>query len=432
MPNPTKNSLIIYSTLNLYNSMINSKSLIDRFLRYIKIDTQSDDTVTDKFPSTEKQLILSHILVEELKELGLKDVTIDEFGYVMATVPANIDKKIPTIGFLAHVDTAPDMLGLNVKPRFIENYDGTEIVLNKELNVTLSPSEFPELKNYLGQTLIVTDGTTLLGADDKAGVAEIMTAIEYMVKNPEFKHGPIRIGFTVDEEVGRGVDHFDVEKFNADFAYTLDGGAIGEMEYENFNAAGAKISIQGRNIHPGYAKDKMINAILVAMEFNSLLPPSQRPEHTQDYDGFYHLIKIEGSVENASFQYIIRDHNRKKFEARKTFMTKVAEFLNIKYGEGVVNLEIKDQYYNMREKVEPVYHVVETAVKAMEQVGVKPKVKPIRGGTDGARLSYMGLPCPNLFAGGENFHGKQEYVPVESMVKATEVMLKIIELYAAK
>ncbi|HOP03375.1 MAG TPA: peptidase T [Tenuifilaceae bacterium] len=412
--------------------MINSNSLVDRFLRYIKIDTQSDDTVTDKFPSTEKQLVLSRMLVNELKELGLTDVTIDEYGYVLATVPANTDKKLPTIGFLAHVDTAPDMSGLNVNPRFIENYDGSEIILNKDLNVTLSPTEFPELKGYIGKTLIVTDGTTLLGADDKAGVAEIMTAIEYMVKTPEFKHGPVRIGFTVDEEVGRGVDHFNVEKFNADFAYTLDGGAIGELEYENFNAAGAKISIQGRNIHPGYAKDKMINAILVSMEFNSLLPANQRPEHTQDYDGFFHLIKMEGSVENATFQYIIRDHNRQKFEARKAFMTKVAEFLNMKYGEGVVNLEIKDQYYNMREKVEPVYHVVETAVRAMEQVGVKPNVKPIRGGTDGARLSYMGLPCPNLFAGGENFHGKQEYVPVESMVKATEVMLKIIELYAQK
>jgi tripeptide aminopeptidase len=412
--------------------MINQQSLIDRFLRYIKIDTQADDTVTDIFPSTKKQLELSNMLVKELKELGLKDVTIDQYGYVMATVPSNIDKKVPTIGFLAHVDTAPDMSGKDVKPRFIENYDGTEIILNKELNVTLSPTEFPELKGYIGQTLIVTDGTTLLGADDKAGIAEIMTAVEFMLGNPEFKHGPIRIGFTVDEEVGRGVDHFDVNQFNADFGYTLDGGAIGEMEYENFNAAGAKVTIQGRNIHPGYAKDKMINSIHVAMEFNSLLPPNERPEHTEGYDGFYHLIKMDGSVENASFQYIIRDHNREKFEARKAFIAKIAEFINMKYGEGVVKLEVTDQYYNMREKVEPVYHVVETAVKAMEQVGVKPKVKPIRGGTDGARLSYMGLPCPNLFAGGENFHGKQEYVAVESMVKATEVMLKIIELYAQK
>ena len=364
--------------------------------------------------------------------MGVKDASIDEHGYVMATVPSNIDKKVLTIGFLAHVDTAPDMSGANIKPRFIENYDGSEIILNKDLKVTLSPTEFPELNNYKGQTLIVTDGTTLLGADDKAGIAEIMTAVEYMMSNPEFKHGAVRIGFTVDEEVGRGVDHFDVKKFNADFAYTLDGGAVGEMEYENFNAAGAKITIQGRNIHPGYAKDKMINAILVAMEFNSLLPAAERPEHTVGYEGFYHLIKMDGSVEKSTFQYIIRDHDRTKFEARKVYMTKVAEFLNTKYGEGVVNLEINDQYYNMREKVEPVYHVVETAVKAMELVGIKPKVKPIRGGTDGSRLSYMGLPCPNLFAGGENFHGKQEYVAVESMVKATEVMLKIVELYAKK
>ncbi len=412
--------------------MINEKLLIDRFLRYVKIDTQADDTVSDIFPSTKKQLDLSNLLVQELKDLGLKDATIDKYGYVMATVPSNIDKKVPTIGFLAHVDTAPDMSGKDVKPRFIENYDGSEIILNKDLNVTLSPKEFPELLGYKGQTLIVTDGTTLLGADDKAGIAEIMTAIDYMMSNPEFKHGPIRIGFTVDEEVGRGVDHFDVKKFNADFAYTLDGGAIGELEYENFNAAGAKISVQGRNIHPGYAKDKMINAIHVAMEFNSLLPANERPEHTEGYDGFYHLIKIDGSVENATSQYIIRDHNREKFEAQKEYIAKVAEFINMKYGQGVVTLEIKDQYYNMRQMVEPVIHVVDTAVEAMKLVGVKPDVKPIRGGTDGARLSYMGLPCPNLFAGGENFHGKQEYVVVNSMVKATEVMLKIIELYAQK
>ncbi|MDI9515569.1 MAG: peptidase T [Rikenellaceae bacterium] len=412
--------------------MINSKALTDRFIRYVKIDTQSDDTVSDRYPSTQKQLQLSNMLLKELKELGISDATIDEYGYVMGTVPANTDKKLPTIGFLAHVDTSPDMSGANVKPRFVEQYDGSEMVLNKDLNVTLSPKDFPELKNYIGKTLIVTDGTTLLGADDKAGVAEIMTAVEYMVNNPQFKHGPIRIGFTVDEEVGRGVDHFDVKKFKADFAYTLDGGAIGELEYENFNAAGAKITIQGRNIHPGYAKDKMVNAILVAMEFNSLLPANQRPEHTQGYEGFYHLIKMDGTVENATFQYIIRDHNREKFEALKAFITKVTEFINMKYGEGTATLEMKDQYYNMREQVEPVFHIVETAVKAMELVGVKPLVKPIRGGTDGARLSYMGLPCPNLFAGGENFHGKHEYVAVESMVKATEAMLKIIELYAKK
>lgn len=410
--------------------MINKQSLIDRFIRYVKIDTQSDDTVSDRFPSTEKQLVLSNLLVKELKELGLTDVTIDEFGYVMATVPSNIDKKVPTIGFLAHVDTAPDMPGKNVNPRFVENYDGKDIQLNPEVAITVK--DFPELKHYVGQTLIVTDGTTLLGADDKAGIAEIMTAVEYMVSNPSFKHGPIRIGFTADEEVGRGVDHFDVKRFNADFGYTLDGGAIGELEYENFNAAGAKISIQGRNIHPGYAKDKMLNAIHIAQEFNAMLPSQERPEHTVGYEGFYHLIKIDGAVESATFQYIIRDHCRDKFEARKAFMQNVASYLNTKYGEGVVTLEIKDQYYNMREKVEPVYHVVETAVKAMEAVGVKPLVKPIRGGTDGARLSYMGLPCPNLFAGGENFHGKHEFVPVESMIKASEVMLKIIEMYAAK
>ena len=410
--------------------MINKQSLIDRFLRYVKIDTQSDDTVTDIFPSTKKQLNLSNLLVEELKELGLKDVTIDEYGYVMATVPGNSDKKVPVIGFLAHVDTAPDMSGKDVKPRFVENYDGNDIQLNP--NVLISVKDFPEIMAYKGQTLIVTDGTTLLGADDKAGVAEIMTVIEYMVSNPDFKHGDIRIGFTVDEEVGRGVDHFDVKRFNADFAYTLDGGAIGELEYENFNAAGAKITVQGRNIHPGYAKNKMINAILIAQEFNSMLPVCERPEHTADYEGFYHLIKIEGSVENASFQYIVRDHDREKFEARKQYMTKIAVYLNDKYGKDVINLVLTDQYYNMREKVEPVYHVVETAVKAMEAVGVKPEVRPIRGGTDGARLSYMGLPCPNLFAGGENFHGKHEYVPVESMVKACEVMLKIIEMYETK
>lgn len=412
--------------------MINKQSLIDRFVRYVKIDTQSDDTVTDRFPSTEKQLVLSNLLVKELKELGAQEVEIDEYGYVMATIPANTNKPIPVLGFLAHVDTSPDMPGNNVNPRFVENYNGSEIVLNKDLGVVLSPNEFPELKNYMGQALIVTDGTTLLGADDKAGVAEIMTAVEFMLKNPDFKHGKIRIGFTVDEEVGRGVDHFDVKRFGADFGYTLDGGAIGELEFENFNAASAKISIQGRNIHPGYAKDKMLNAILIAQEFNSLLPAHERPEHTQGYEGFYHLIKMDGSVEKATFQYIIRDHDRKKFEARKAYMQRITEYLNTKYGDGTVTLELKDQYYNMREKIEPVYHVVSTAIEAMEAVGVKPKVKPIRGGTDGARLSYMGLPCPNLFAGGENFHGKHEYVAVESMVKATEVMLKIIELYASK
>ncbi|MGI6478546.1 MAG: peptidase T [Salinivirgaceae bacterium] len=412
--------------------MINKQSLIDRFLRYVKIDTQSDPTVTDKFPSTEKQLNLSNLLVKELKEMGLSDVSIDKYGYVMATIPANVTHEVPTIGFLAHVDTAPDMSGKDVAPRFIENYDGKDIVLNKEMGVTLSVKDFPELNNYKGQTLIVTDGTTLLGADDKAGIAEIMSAVEYIMKNKDFKHGTIKIGFTVDEEVGRGVDHFNVKRFAADYAYTLDGGAIGEIEYENFNAAGATITIQGKNIHPGYAKDKMINSMQVAHEFNAMLPPQQRPEHTAGYEGFYHLIGINGEVENTTLQYIVRDHDRNIFEARKKAMQDITAYLNNKYGEKVVTLNLTDQYYNMREKVEPVYHVVELATKAMEAVNVKPKIKPIRGGTDGARLSYMGLPCPNLFAGGENFHGRYEYVAVESMIKATEVILKIIELYAKK
>ncbi len=411
--------------------MINKQNLIDRFVRYVKIDTTSDDSSTS-FPSTKKQFDLANLLVKELQALGLEDVSLDEWGYVMATLPASTDKKIPTIGFLAHMDTAPDMSGTSVNPRFVENYDGKDIVLHKENNVILGVKDFPELKDYVGQTLIVTDGTTLLGADDKAGIAEIMTALEYMVNHPEFKHGKIRIGFTVDEEVGRGVDHFDVKKFNADFGYTLDGGMIGELEFENFNAAGAKVHVQGRNVHPGYAKNKMKNALHIAMEFNSLLPATERPEYTQDYEGFYHLIKSEGSVENAMLQYIIRDHSREKFDNRKVYIEKVASFINAKYGEGTIKLELTDQYFNMREMVEPVYHIVDTAIKAMEQVGVKPLVRPIRGGTDGARLSYMGLPCPNLFAGGMNFHGKYEFVPVESMVKASEVMLKIIELYTNK
>ncbi|MHC1704175.1 MAG: peptidase T [Tenuifilaceae bacterium] len=411
--------------------MINRQSLIERFIRYVKIDTTSDEDSTT-FPSTKKQFDLAKVLVKELEILGLSEISIDEYGYVMATLPANTDKQIPTIGFLAHMDTAPDMSGTNVKPRIIENYNGKDIVLNKENNVVLGVNDFPEVKDYIGNTLIVTDGTTLLGADDKAGIAEIMVALEYMVNHPEFIHGKIRIGFTVDEEIGRGVDHFDVKKFNADFAYTLDGGMLGELEFENFNAASAKVFIQGRSVHPGYAKDKMRNAMHIAMEFNSLLPANERPEHTQNYDGFYHITKMEGNVENSILQYIIRDHSREKFQARKAFFEKNVELINSKYGVGTAKLELKDQYYNMREMIEPVYHIVETAVKAMEQVGVKPLVKPIRGGTDGARLSYMGLPCPNLFTGGLNYHGKYEYVPVESMVKASEVMLKIIELYSKK
>lgn len=405
------------------------ETIKNRFLNYVSIDTQSDEN-SDTTPSTAKQLVLLRMLHDELKGLGLTDVSMDEKGYVMAGLEANNGKESPAVGFIAHVDTSPDMPGNNIKARLVENWDGKDIVLNQELKLLLSPSDFPEMKQYVGQTLIVTDGTTLLGADDKAGVAEIMTAVEYLVTHPEIKHGPIKIGFTPDEEIGRGVDHFDVKKFGADWAYTLDGGEIGELEYENFNAAYARISIQGRNIHPGYAKGKMQNALLMATEFNALLPVFDRPEFTQDYEGFFHLVKMEGSVEKAVIQYIIRDHNRELFEQRKQIMRDCADFMNTRYGQGCFSLEMKDQYYNMREKVEPQYHIVETARKAMEAVGVQAHIKPIRGGTDGARLSFMGLPCPNIFAGGHNFHGKFEFVPLESMVKATEVILKIVEMNA--
>jgi tripeptide aminopeptidase len=403
-------------------------SVLNRFLNYISIDTKSDDA-SETTPSTEKQFKLAHVLVDELKKLGLTDAAVDDKCYVMATLPANTKKNIPVIGFIAHMDTAPDMSGENIKPQTISNYDGSDIVISKDLNLVLSTREFPELKQYIGQTLITTDGTTLLGADDKAGIAEIMTAVEYLVKHPEIEHGTIKIGFTPDEEIGRGVDHFDVKKFGAEYAYTMDGGGIGELEYENFNAAGAKLFIQGRNIHPGYAKDKMLNAMLIAMELNAMLPVNERPEFTQDYEGFYHLIKMEGSVEKAMLQYIIRDHDKAKFEAKKAFITEVAAFMNKRYPEGTVTLELKDQYFNMREKVEPVFHVVETVRQAMLELEIEPHVVPIRGGTDGARLSYMGLPCPNIFAGGHNFHGKFEYVSVESMEKACWLILKIIERY---
>ena len=408
-----------------------TNEIFERFLKYIKIDTQSDEA-SESFPSTTKQLDLAKVLRDELLQFGLKDAELDANGYVTATLPANTDKKIPVIGFIAHMDTSPDMSGANINPQILKNYDGKDIVLNKANNLILSTAEFPELLEYKGQTLITTDGTTLLGADDKAGITEIMTMVDYLIKHPEIKHGTIKIGFTPDEEVGRGVDKFDVKKFGAEFAYTLDGGGVGELEYENFNAAHAKINIQGRNIHPGYAKDKMINAMLIAMELNGLLPINERPEFTVDYEGFYHLIKMEGSVENASIQYIIRDHDRKKFEDKKELIKAVVDFINRKYRANTATLELKDQYFNMREMVEPVYHVVATAQKAMEMVGVVPKVVPIRGGTDGARLSYMGLPCPNIFAGGHNFHGKMEYVPLESMKKAVDVILKIIELYSEK
>lgn len=402
-------------------------SVINRFLRYVSIDTQSDEN-SDSCPSTAKQLNLLRMLYDELRAFGLQDVSMDSNGYVMATLPANNGKDGPVIGFIAHVDTSPDMPGENVNPKIVENWDGKDIVLNPEQGIVLSPSDFPEMNLYVGQTLIVTDGTTLLGADDKAGIAEIMTAIEYLVSHPEVKHGPVKIGFTPDEEIGRGVDRFEVEKFGADWAYTLDGGQIGELEFENFNAAGAKVFIQGRNIHPGYAKGKMKNALLMAMEFNALLPVFDRPEFTQDYEGFFHLIKVEGIVEKAMMQYIIRDHSRPVFEQRKKMLQQCVDFMNERYGDGSFILEMKDQYYNMREKVEPQYHIVETARKAMESLGIEPKIKPIRGGTDGSWLSFRGLPCPNIFAGGHNFHGKYEFVPLESMVKATEVVLKIIEM----
>ena len=404
------------------------KEVLERFLRYISVDTQSDDN-SPTTPSTSKQFDLAKMLVKELKELGIKDAAVDENCYVMATLPANTDKKVPVIGFISHVDTSPDMSGANVKPQIIEKYQGGDIVLNKEKDIVLSPKIFPELEEHIGQTLITTDGTTLLGADDKAGIAEIMTAISYLIKHPEIKHGTIKIGFTPDEEIGRGVDKFDVKKFGADYAYTMDGGSLGELEYENFNAAKATITIQGRNVHPGYAKHKMHNAILMAMEFNAMLPVFDRPEFTQDYEGFFHLIKMDGTVENSMLVYIVRDHDREKFENRKVLMTKTAEYMNHRYGEGTFKLELVDQYFNMREMVEPVKFVVDIAQQAMEEVGIEPKIMPIRGGTDGSRLSYMGLPCPNIFAGGINFHGKFEYTSVETMEKAAEVIVKIAEIY---
>ncbi|MFA5713656.1 MAG: peptidase T, partial [Bacteroidales bacterium] len=405
------------------------EKILNRFLRYISIETTSDPNSPTQ-PSTTIQLNLSRVLVEELKELGVANAHLDEWGYVMASIPSNLPKgeEVPPIGFIAHVDTAPDASGRDIKPQIIENFNGREIVLNGEKGLSLKVEEFPELAQYAGQTIIATDGTTLLGADDKAGIAEIMTAVEYLIENPQLPHGEIKIGFTPDEEIGRGVDKFDVEKFGAKWAYTVDGGAIGELEYENFNAASAKITIQGRNIHPGYAKDKMINAILVGSEFNSLLPPQERPEHTQDYEGFYHIVRFDGTVDSAQIEYIVRDHNFAKFEAKKSFIEESVSFINKKYGEGTLTLELKDQYYNMQKQVEPHFHLVERAKKAMEMAGVEANIKPIRGGTDGARLSFMGLPCPNIFAGGHNFHGRYEYIPLESMVKATETILNIIKL----
>ena len=410
---------------------MDNQKILERFFKYIKIDTQSNEESTT-CPSTDKQLNLGKVLVAELKEIGLSEVSMDENGYIMATLPANTDKKVPTIGFISHMDTAPDFSGENVNPQIIKNYDGGNIVINKEKNLVLTPELFPELTEYVGQTLITTDGNTLLGADDKAGITEIMTAMEHLVKNPQIKHGTIKVGFTPDEEIGRGVDKFDVKKFKADFAYTLDGGGVGELEYENFNAAKLTVKVQGRNVHPGYAKDKMLNANLIAIEYNDMLPVNMRPEFTRGYDGFFHILKMEGTVENATLVYIVRDHDREKFEQKKNMALEIEKFLNNRYGEGVVKAELVDQYYNMKEKVVPVIHIVETAQKAMEFLEIEPIVVPIRGGTDGSRLSYMGLPCPNIFAGGLNFHGKFEYIPLESMRKASEVIVKIVELYTEK
>ncbi len=401
----------------------------DRFLRYVAVDTQSCEE-SESQPSAKKELNLLSMLSDELKALGVK-AELDEWGYVMATIPSNIGHKVPAIGFIAHVDTSPDAPGADIRPQIIEDYDGSDIPLKGVPGMSLKTKDFPELLAHKGETLITTDGTTLLGADDKAGVAEIMDAVQYIMEHPEFKHGEIKIGFTPDEEIGRGVVKFDVEKFGADYAYTMDGGEVGELEFENFNAASASVHIQGRNVHPGYAKGKMLNSILIAGEFNALLPVDQRPEYTQDYEGFFHIIACKGSVEETSLTYIIRDHDRAKFERKKEVLSECADFINRRYGEGTVELKVKDQYYNMREQVEPHYHVVEKAVKAMEMAGIKPRIQPIRGGTDGANLSFRGLPCPNIFAGGLNFHGRYEWVSLESMKKASQVILNIIGLYAA-
>lgn len=407
------------------------KKLVDRFIKYVEIDTKSDPA-SESVPSTKKQFDLAGVLEAEMKAIGLVDVTLDDKGYLMGKLPANTGKAIPKIGLIAHMDTSPDFSGKDVKPLFWEAYDGGDLVLNKEKNIVMEVSAFPELKNYVGNTLITTDGTTLLGADNKAGIAEIMTAAEYLVAHPNILHGDLRIGFTPDEEIGRGADHFDVEKFDADFAYTIDGGEIGELEYENFNAAGAKVRIHGRNIHPGNAKNKMKNAILIGMDFNSMLPGAEIPACTEGYEGFFHLNDISGNVENAEMYYIIRDHDLERFEERKALMRSAEVYINKKYGAGTLALDLQDQYFNMKQKVEPVLHIVDTAKTAMEQVGVVPNQKAIRGGTDGARLSYMGLPTPNIFTGGHNFHGKFEYIPVESMVKSVETVLRLVELYAQK
>ncbi len=407
--------------------------IIDRFISYVTIDTESDpNSITT--PSTPKQWDLANKLVEELKTIGLQDVTIDDKAYIMATLPSTVDHEVPTIGFISHFDTSPDFIGANVNPQVVPNYDGGDIVLNTAKNIVLSPKYFKDLLQYKGQTLITTDGTTLLGADDKAGITEIVSAMEYLIQHPEIKHGKIRIGFTPDEEIGRGAHHFDVDKFGADWAYTMDGSQVGELEYENFNAAGAKITFKGKSVHPGYAKGKMINSMLIANDFINALPKGETPEETRGYEGFFHVHHLSGSIDESVVELIIRDHNKKKFEKRKVLITKITQKINKKYakqfGEDIAIAEINDQYYNMKEKVLPVKHIVDIAEQAMKELGIKPLIKPIRGGTDGSQLSYKGLPCPNIFAGGHNFHGKYEYVPVESIQKAIQVIVKIAELTA--
>ncbi len=403
------------------------EKLIERFLRYVKENTQSD-TDTGLTPSTPGQYIFSESLAEELKEIGMQDVELDENGYLMATLPSNMEESVPVVGFIAHVDTSPDFSGRHVKPRIVSSYDGEDIVLNEDEDIILGTKEFPELKKYVGNDLIVTNGKTLLGADDKAGVAEIVTAMEILLQKPEMKHGKIRVCFTPDEEIGAGADYFNVEKFGAEFAYTLDGGEIGELEYENFNAAGAKVTFKGQNVHPGYAKHKMRNSIRIANQFMTMLPRHETPEHTDGYEGFYHLMAFNGDVEKTELQFIIRDFDRSRFEDRKKEMGHLVRKINNEFGEGIASVELKDQYYNMREKIEPVMHIVDIAEQAMKDVGVKPIIRPIRGGTDGSRLSFMGLPTPNIFAGGHNFHGRFEFIPIKSMQKATEVVLRIAEL----
>ena len=407
------------------------EQVLDRFLKYTKVYTTSDHDSTT-YPSTGRQIPFADQLAEELRAMGMTEVERDSNGYVTATLPANTEKKLPVIGFIAHMDTSPDYSGENVKPQLVKNYDGSDIVLNSVSGTVLSPAYFPELLKYVGQDLVTTDGTTLLGADDKAGIAEIFTAMEYLVQHPEIKHGKIRVCITPDEEVGQGTKYFDVAKFGADFAYTLDGGEIGELEYENFNAAGAKITVKGRSVHPGYAKNTMINSTLVAMQIVQMLPPDQRPEHTTGYEGFFHLTSFEGDVSETKLEFIIRDHDLTKFEAKKNLMREICNLINLRYGVGTVTLKMNDQYYNMKQKVEPVKFIVDIAEQAMVEVGVKPKVKAIRGGTDGAQLSWKGLPCPNIFAGGHNFHGPYEFVPVQSMQKAVEVIVRIAELVAKK